>query len=175
MIELRKQNDPVFPECIRRFGCRFFDLLAIPQLHVGTVLTTEQILEVYRRGVSTGLGGPGRLDNEGVMNADCRMGTDEHLVMTWAFRMLDQPRMRACQVGKIVNGLPVFWHGKPVPWQYIIGHWDTGTDDGHWTLRDRDDVEIYDSWEPAFSQTQHVVRKVHCDKRLIYQVWEAPA
>ncbi len=165
-----KQNTPgLFPEHIKRFGCRAFSLLAIPQIHTGKRFNCDQIIDLIYRAMHY----PGEMKGSswtGILGPCLEAGQQERILLRWAFELLERPALRCIQVGRVKAGRCVWWNHR-VPYQYIIGHWDTGHDDGHWTLRDRDGVEIYDPWDP-YSSPYTLMKKTITDKQLLYYVWE---
>lgn len=163
-MDLLAQNDERLPYAVRRWGCRFMSLLAIPQLYIGEPLLAHQVVLLFERGVDT----PGV-----IVNDMCRMGREEHLVMWWAAEMLGHPEAKARQVGELRERREVFW-SEPYPWQWIIGHWITGGPDGHWTLWDRRGAEVYDPWDPELDPRGDVVEKREVDRQLLYYAWGLP-
>jgi hypothetical protein len=169
-MELLKQTNPNFPQEVRRYGCRFMLLLAIPQLYAKKPLTHGQIMVIFRVGKA----------DPTVIGENCRTGKNEHLLMQNAFALLGMPTFRARQIGRMKGDNPVYWNAK-VPFQYMAGHWVTCGPDGHWTLFDHEGFELYDSWDRLEAvgivglEDYYEIRKRVVDKRLLYRVWENPA
>lgn len=150
------QTDPRLTTMHHRYGCRLMCLLAIPQYVTGRALTPAQILDITERGRET----------EGVIVSDTLItGRVENWLIDQAFRLLDSVR-RGVQVG---------WNAEHMftrQWQYMIGHWRTDGTDGHFTLFDRRQVEIYDPHNPA-QANWYQINKVEIQRRLLYRTWEA--
>ena len=167
-MNLLKQTNPAFPQEVRRYGCRFMSMLAIPQLYLGKPLDVSQVMAIYHVGKSDPL----------VIGENCRTGKNEHILMQHALALLGRPELRCRQVGKIKGETVVFWNSSN-PYQYIVGHWVTLGLDGHWTLFDPNGIEVYDPWEPREVkgidglEDGYVIRKQVVDKRLLYRVREA--
>lgn len=163
---LLTQTNPDMDPVTRRFGCRVTSLLAIPQHYLGLILAPEQGMEIIEEGRK----------NPDVIGANCRAGTDEHLLINHAFRVLGRPDLRGRQVGRFKGENVMFWNARS-PYQYIIGHWVTFGPDGHWTLFDHNGIEIFDPWNPKEAvgidglENHYVIRKRLVDKRLLYRVW----
>lgn len=164
-----KQTNPNFPQEVRRYGCRFMSMLAIPQLTAKCPLSIEQVMAIFRVGKSDPL----------VIGENCRTGKHEHLLMQHAFALLGMPTFRARQVGRMKGEDIVYWNAK-VDYQYIVAHWVTCGPDGHWTLFDHEGLEVYDPWDRSEAvgiaglEDLYDIRKRVVDKRLIYRVWENP-
>lgn len=153
-------TDPYFYYEIRRYACRVFVLLAIPQIDTGRCLDHQHILELIDRGKHT----------DGVIvNDHMRCGPNEHALMNWAFDILGAPEKSARQVG---------WDDETIatrPWKYKVAHWLTGTGpegDGHFTLFDHGGNEIYDPHDPR--QAGYEINKIKVIRELTYQVWTTP-
>ncbi len=146
---IHHQTDPEFDYAVNRYGCRAFVLMAIPQFIEGRCLTDEQILNIIAHGRAT----------ENVITTETMMcGTDEHLLINWAFEALGSKR----------TGMQVGWTPEHVAlpnWQYMIGHWQTGGADGHFTLFDRAQKEIYDPSRQRIDKRKII-------RRLMYATWE---
>ena len=169
-MEILKQTNPNFPQEIRRYGCRFMSMLAIPQLYAKRTLSREQIMAIFRVGKS----------DPTVIGDYCRTGKNEHLLMKHAFTLLGMPSFNTRQVGRFKGERVVFWNTKQ-PYQYIVSHWVTCGPDGHWTLFDHEGIgELYDPWDRleavgiAGLEDYYEIRKRVVDKRLLYRVWETP-
>ena len=166
-MTILKQTDPNFPQEIRRYGCRFMSMLAIPQFYARKPLTHEQFMAIFRVGKS----------DPTVIGENCRTGKNEHHLMQHAFALLGKPTFRCRQVGRMKGEDIVYWNAR-VPFQYIIAHWSTLGLDGHWTMLDENGLEIYDPWNPVEAvgieglEDHYVIRKQVVDKRLLYRVWE---
>lgn len=167
---LLHQTNPAFPQEIRRYGCRFMSLLAIPQLAAKRTMNIEQVMAVFHVGKTDPL----------VLGENCRTGKNEHLLMRHAFTLLGLSTFYARQVGRMKGENPVYWNAR-VPFQYMVGHWVTCGPDGHWTLFDHEGFELYDPWnrEEAIGvaglEDLYEIRKRVVDKRLLYRVWENAA
>ena len=90
-MDLLKQTNPAFPQEVRRYGCRFMSMLAIPQLYLSKPLDISQIMAIYHVGKSDPL----------VIGENCRTGKNEHVLMQHALALLGKPGIRCRQVGKI--------------------------------------------------------------------------
>lgn len=148
------QTDPRLPENVRRYGCRVFSLLAIAQFVSGKALSAEQINDITERG---------REYPEVIVNDIMRCGIDEHLLINWAFDALGNGR----------EGRQVGWteeHLHTVDWEYMIARWKTDGPDGHFTLFDRAQIELYDPWNPE--QADYKINKREIAQRLLYRTWE---
>lgn len=147
-------TDPAFPYPLNRYGCRVFVLLAIPQFVAGKCLTVEQILEITERGRKT----------DGVIVSDrMRTAGEEHLLINWGFEALGSNR----------HGRQVGWDPSHIidkVWQYMVPHWETAGEDGHFTLFDRGQNEIYDPHDPQ--QAGYEIDKRKIVRRLLYRTWE---
>jgi hypothetical protein len=161
MIDLLKQTDKRFPGGIQRKGCRLFTLLAIPQVYLGLPLSGEQIMEIYRAAA----------EDPTVMMPICWMREREHVVINAAFRALGSTDLVGRQVGRLVKGEPLFWPSvRGDSWDYQVLHWVTDYPDGHWTLGNRDGVEIEDPHDSH--QAGYPINKRFIDGRLLYRVWQ---
>ena len=152
---LLHDTDPRFPTPINRYGCRVFTLLAIPQFVTGECLSVEQILEITEQGRAF----PGA-----IVNDNMRTGAEENRLIDWAFTALGSDR----------HGRQVGWNPEHIidrTWQYMICHWETAGEDGHFTLFDRQQKEIYDPHDPA--QAGYDIDKRKIVRRLLYRTWEA--
>ncbi len=169
MILLRQTN-PEFPQEIRRYGCRFMSMIAIPQLYWHRPLIHSQVMAIFRMGKT----------DPNIIGENCRTGKDEHLLIDHAFRLLDHPAMHCRQVGRKKGDNDVFWNSRQ-PYQYMVCRWATIGPDGHWTLFDHDGLEIYDPWDSCEAvgivgiEDRYVIRKREVDKRLLYRVWNNSA
>ncbi len=169
MILLRQTN-PEFPQEIRRYGCRFMSMIAIPQLAAGRALDVSRIMTIFLVGKR----------EPNIIGENCRTGIGEHLLMEHAFRLLDHPTMRCRQVGRKKGDNDIFWNIRQ-PYQYMVCRWATIGPDGHWTLFDHDGFEIYDPWDSCEAvgitglEDHYVIRKREVDKRLLYRVLETSA
>ncbi len=149
------QTDPHFHYEVNRYGCRVFALIAIPQFVVGRCLDHEQVLNIIAHGRAT----------DGVIVTETmRTGAEEHHLINWAFEALGDKRT-ARQVG---------WdpeHLTTRTWEYMIGHWETAGADGHFTLFDRGQKELYDPHNAA--QAGYAIDKRRVVRRLLYAIREA--
>ena len=148
------QNDPALPEAFRRYGCRARVLMAIPEFVMGAALTVDQIVELITRG---------RGATEVIVNDKMRCGQREHQLINWAFEALGADRAGR-QVGWI------FDHIDTRDWQYMVAHWRTDGPDGHFTLLDRREREIFDPWTPELSGG-YEINKQWIARRLLYATW----
>jgi hypothetical protein len=151
---IRYQTDPRFSPAINRYGCRVFALLAIPQFVAGKCLSVRQIIDITERG---------RAQRYVIVNDNMMCGADEHWLINEGFRVL----------GVLRAGRQVGWdseHIKLRKWQYMIAHWETAGDDGHFTLFDRGQKEIYDPHDPR--QADYAIDKRKITRRLLYATWE---
>ena len=151
---IHHDTDPVFGPVVNRYGCRVFVLLAIPQFVVGHCLLDAQIIDIIDR--------CRQLPNV-IVNDKLRCGTEEHQLINMAFRMLGSTR----------NGRQVGWdpaHILTKTWQYMVPQWDGRTEDGHYTLMDRGQREIYDPHDPI--QAGYAMKKSKIVRRLLYATWE---
>lgn len=154
MQDIIYQTDPRLTEPFNRYGCRVRCLLAIPEFVVGQALTVAQIKDVFERGKRV---------PEVIVNDSFRAGSGEHWLINQAFYALGVER-RGRQVG---------WNDAHVAsrnWQYMIGHWKTDGPDGHFTLFDRREVEIFDPWNPA-QANGYEINKQKIIRRLVYATW----
>ncbi len=152
---IRYQTDPAFDYAVNRYACRVFVLLGIPQFIVGACLTVEQILNIIAHGRAT----------QDVITTETMMcGMDEHRLINWGFEALGSAR----------TGRQVGWNPEHVirdNWQYMILHWETAGADGHFTLADRAQKEIYDPHNAA--QAGYSIDKRKIVRRLMYATREA--
>ncbi|AFG37622.1 hypothetical protein [Spirochaeta africana] len=151
--EIIYQTDPRLPWEVNRYGCRVMSLIAIPQFVTGKALTIEQVTALLERG---------RREPDVIVNDLMRAGSGEHWLIDQAFQLLGSDR-RGRQVG---------WnpeHVQTVPWEYMIAHWQTDGADGHFTLHDRREVEIYDPHNPE--QAGSEINKHRIIRRLLYSIW----
>ena len=147
-------TDPRFTPAINRYGCRVFVLLAIPQFVVGKCLSVAQVLDIIERGRQVPY----------VIVTDTMMcGADEHWLINEAFRVLGVQR-----VGRQVGWEPKHIIGRE--WQYMVGHWATAGADGHFTLFDRGQKEIYDPHDAE--QAGYKIDKRRIVRRLLYATRE---
>lgn len=148
------QTDPRLTAMHNRYGCRLMCLIAIPQYVTGRALTVEQILDITERGK----------DVEGAIVSDTLItGRAEDWLINEAFKLLGSGR----------RGIQVGWNAAHLfsrKWEYMIGHWRTRGDDGHFTLFDRRQVEIYDPHNPA--QAGYTIDKQDIQRRLMYRTWD---
>lgn len=145
---IHHQTDPKFNYAVNRYGCRAFVLMAIPQFVEGKCLDSEQILNIIAHG---------RVTDEVIVNEIMKCGKQEHLLIDWAFEELGSAR----------HGRQVGWSPEHVArsnWEYMILHWETFGDDGHFTLADRGQKEIYDPSRDAIDKRRIV-------RRLMYSTW----
>jgi hypothetical protein len=165
-MNILTQTNRALDGVTRRFGCRVTTLLAIPQHFLGLPLAPERAMEIIEAG---------RRIPEVILE-NSRAGTEEHWLINQAFNALGHPDLRGRQVGRMKGDRPVFWN-SPGDWQYIIAHWVTLGSDGHFTLFDNTDQEIFDPWNPEEAvgvpglPDNYVIRKRLVDKRLLYRVW----
>lgn len=148
------QTDPRLPYKCNRYGCRVFTLIAIPQFIAGECLTVPQILELVDRGE--------KVDGV-IVNENMKAGKNENLLIDWAFDTLKCPR----------HGRQIGWKREHITtreWQYMIGRWATDGADGHYTLFDRAQKEIYDPHNPH--QAGYEINKKEITRRLLYATWE---
>ena len=151
--DIVKQTDPRLSAAVNRYGCRAMCLLAIPQYVAGRALSAEQVADILARGR--------HVDNV-IISDKVRTGAAEHWLINEAFRLLGVDR-RGRQVG---------WtdaHVDSVAWQYMISHWATGGPDGHFTLMDRGQNELYDPHDPA--QAGYEIDKRQIIRKLVYATW----
>lgn len=149
------QTDPRLTPEMNRYGCRVRVLMAIPEFIVGTALTADQINDIVDRG---------RRIEEVIVNDQMRAGRSEHWLINESFRALGSPRM----------GRQVGWTSEHVmskQWEYMISHWETGGPDGHFTLFDRRQSEIFDPHNPMQADG-YVINKKRIARRLVYHTWE---
>ena len=143
-----RQTDHDLPWPVRRYGCRAMTLLAIPQFVTGKCLTIDQVKSLLDRGRET----PRVIVSDKMM-----CGPDEHLLINWAFMLLGVNRR-----GRQVGWLPE--HKTTVQWEYMIKHWRTDGQDGHFTLHDRNGVLLYDPHEPPLPMYA-------VNRELYYRTW----
>lgn len=149
------QTDPALSPALNRFGCRVMTLLGIPQFVTGSCLSVADIADIVERG----RGEPGV-----IVNNEMKCGPNEHWLINEGFRALGASRA----------GRQVGWDESHISvrrWQYMICHWETDGPDGHFTLHDRLQHEIYDPHNPE--QAGYEVNKKRIARRLIYSTWEA--
>ena len=148
------QTDPRLPENVQRYGCRVFSLLAIAQFVSGNALSAEQIQIIVNKA---------RVMPQVIMNDKMFCGSKEHKLINMAFLALDNRR----------EGRQVGWteeHLYTVDWEYMIARWRTDGPDGHFTLFDRAQIEIYDPWNPE--QAGYEINRRGIEQRLLYRTWE---
>ena len=148
------QTDPRLPYPINRYGCRVMVLLAIPQVIVGECLSVEQVLDITEKGREF----PGAIVNDRM-----KTGAEENRLIDWAFEALGSNR----------HGRQVGWNPEHIidrTWQYMICHWETAGPDGHYTLFDRAQKEIYDPHDPK--QAGYEIDKRKIVRKLLYKTWE---
>jgi len=79
--------------------------------------------------------------------------------------------MRGAQVG-IFSPDGTFtswsWASRYKP-MYLILHWQTRGPDGHYTIADLDDTELYDPHDP--DQAGYEIDKIRIMRRLAYSFW----
>ena len=146
---IHHQTDHEFPYEVNRYGCRAFVLMAIPQFVTGRCLTVEQVLNIIAHG---------RVTDGVLVSETMHTGTEEHHLINWAFEALGDGR----------TGRQVGWDAEHITtreWQYMIGHWETAGEDGHFTLFDRGQKELYDPSRDPIDK-RRVVR------RLLYAIRE---
>jgi len=147
------QTDPRFSPTINRYGCRVFTLLAIPQFIAGRCLSVKQIKDIIEQG---------QIQRYVIVNAQMLCGADEHWLINEGFRALKIRR-----AGRQVGWDPE--HIKTRRWQYMIAHWETAGPDGHYTLFDRGQKEIYDPHDSR--QAGYTIDKRQIVRRLLYSTW----
>jgi hypothetical protein len=150
---ITKQTDPRFPRSFQRFGCRVQCLLAIPQFITGSVLSVHGIESILLHA----------LEDPDVVGEHWTAGNDEHWFINEAFRRLGSKR----------KGRQVGWTDEHITkrdWEYMIVHWVTDGPDGHFTLFDKRQVEIYDPHDPK--QAGYEINKKEIDRKLVYRTWE---
>ena len=166
-MNLLKQTNPYFPQEVRRYGCRFLTMLAIPQLYFQRALDVPQIMGIFRLGKS----------DPTVISENCHTERNEHFLMQYALAVLSKPTYRCRQVGRM-KGPEVVWWNVVSSFQYMVCHWSTIGLDGHWTLFEKDGIEIYDPWDAEQAvgieglEDHYRIRKQVVDKRLLYRIWE---
>jgi len=146
------QTDPDLGPVVNRYGCRVMCLLAIPQFIAGKCLTHDQVRTILDLGQAA----------DGVIGENMRTGTQEHELINMGFRLLGIQR----------NGRQVGWEPEHLinrTWQYMIVHWQTDGADGHFTLFDRAQKEIYDPHDPV--QAGYEINKKRIVRRLLYSTW----
>ncbi len=147
------QTDKRLSAAMNRYGCRVRCLQAIAEFVAGRALTPEQIMAM----VEAGRGIPGVIVDD---NMTC--GTFEHWLINESFKALSSAR-----IGRQVGWNPE--HLTTKEWQYMIGHWRTNGQDGHFTLFDRAQIEIFDPHDAA--QAGYTVNKRSISRRLLYATW----
>jgi hypothetical protein len=143
-------TDPVYGPVVNRYGCRVFCLIAIPQFISSKCLMPDQVQTILDLGRSM----PGVIIDDTMTT-----GTQEHELINMGFRLLGVKR----------NGRQVGWKPEHLinrTWQYMIGHWETDGKDGHFTLFDRAQKEIYDPAQGDEINKKRIVR------RLLYATWQ---
>lgn len=151
------QNDRRLNKLINLYGCRFRCLQAVAEMFSGKRLTAEDVESAYRE----------HIKNPQIMNKNCRCGTEEHHIVNKAFHLLGC-RNSCRQVGIIRDGLPVGWDGEAVDYDFMILHWASQTADGHFTLADKEGVEIFDPWSENFDAP---LGKKYIQRKLLYKVF----
>lgn len=149
------QTDPGLTPTMNRYGCRVRVLLAIPEFIVGTALSAEQINDIVDRG---------RRVEDVIVNDQMRSGRAEHWLINESFRVLGSQR-----IGRQVGWAPE--HITSQTWEYMIAHWETDGPDGHFTLFDRRQSEIFDPHNPM-QANGYVINKKRIVRRLVYHTWE---
>ena len=147
-------TDPRFTPEINRYGCRVFTLLAIPQFVAGKCLSVKQILDIVERA---------REVPYVIVTDTMRCGADEHWLINEGFRALGVRRA----------GRQVGWEPEHIltrEWEYMIRHWETAGADGHFTLFDRGQKEIYDPHNA--DQAGYKIEKRRITRRLLYATRE---
>ena len=147
-------TDPLFSAAVNRYGCRVFVLLAIPQVVMGRCLSASDIHEIIELG---------RAVPDVIINDKLKCGIDEHKLINWGFNELNSNR-RGRQVGWDLEHVTSRW------WEYMMAHWETDGPDGHVTLFDRAQKEIYDPHDPE--QAGYEINKKRIVRRLLYRTWE---
>lgn len=132
------QNDKRLRKEINLYGCRFRCLQAIAEITCGKTLTAEQIEDAYNI-FSV---------QPKIMNKNCHTGTDEHLIIEHAFKVLGSNK-KARQHGAHVLTANEKWGTQSG--DFIILHWSTNTSDGHFTLANINGEEIFDPWNEKIS------------------------
>jgi hypothetical protein len=147
------QTDPRLTKAMNRWGCRVRCLMAIPEFVIGRALTAEQINDIAQRG---------RFTSDVIIDDEMTAGAAEHWLIVEAFRALGSNR-RGAQVGWNAD------HLTSRPWEYMIANWKTTGVDGHFTLFDRLQREIFDPHNAE--QAGYVVKKQRITRRLLYRTW----
>lgn len=65
------QNDPSFPEAIRRWGCYFFSILCQAEIKRGKAFPKEEILAIYKAAMQTGIIDRERVAKDGTLTDGC--------------------------------------------------------------------------------------------------------
>ena len=154
------QNDPIFPDIVRTSGDRAMCVATIPQVFLGRAIAPEHIISVFREFQDT----PAVLDWK-----TFNLGVDECLIADRLFHMLGAAN-RLSLIGQIdAEGHARVWNGrKTKDYQFVIGHWQTDEQFGHYTLFDANGVELYDPWDPAFAGRE--INKKRVIRKLVYRV-----
>jgi hypothetical protein len=161
MLKLTKQNDPDLSYPIRRFGCRFMTLLAIPQLKLGVILFPGEIQEIYDEACLL----PKVIRNPGT--ALC--GPGEDWIINEGFRRLSSD-FKGIQIGEFQDDVPRRWSGLEIAsYDYVIAHWKTTGIDGHFTLFDSKGFEVYDPYDPNIGDYE--LKKHSIQRKLIYKIY----
>ena len=148
-----KQTDKHLPPSFNRYGCRVMCLLAIPQIVLGESISALGIQSILLHS----------LEDPDIVGDDWAAGVKEHWFINEGFKRLGSSRL----------GRQVGWTEEQVistEWEYMIVHWKTDGPDGHFTLFDRRQEEIYDPHDPF--QAGYKVNKKSILKRLVYRTWE---
>lgn len=148
-----KQTDHHLPRSVNRYGCRVMCLLAIPQFVVGRSLSVLAVESILLHA----------LEDPDVVGNDWHAGSKEHWFINEGFKRLGSSR----------QGRQVGWTEEQVitaGWEYMLVHWKTDGMDGHYTLFDKRQVEIYDPHSPF--QAGYEVNKKSILRRLVYRTWE---
>ena len=148
-----RQTDPHLPKSVQRYGCRAMCLMAIPQFVAGVALSELAIESILLHS----------LEEPDVMGKDWTCGKNEHWLIGEAFR-----RLQITRAGRQVGWTEEHIHS--IPWEYMIVHWHTRGVDGHYTLFDKTQNEIYDPHDPR--QAGYEIDKIEIMRKLVYRTWE---
>jgi len=70
-----RQNDPAFPEAIRKFGCYFFSILAHCEMIFGEAMLIDDIMKIYVSATSSGIIAKETYDATGNLTDGCTVNS----------------------------------------------------------------------------------------------------
>lgn len=152
-MNLVKQNEAGLPDAVRAYGCKYRCLRSIAEFTEKRMLSTYDILTIYESFA--------RKNNPKIMNKNCACGEEEHLIINNAFYRLRLDETRTARMVGSKDDKGKTWGEQKG--DFVMYHWNSETDNGHFTLADSQGNEIFDPWKGK-------IKKEGLKKTLYYKV-----